>query len=123
MSDPGETTLTALAEHVAEAIRTLNHRTVFTSMPAPLLYELLGELQTVTERMPQLLQQCGQGVARSLDEYEVYEDDGGNPLGSISSANDHLGNAAALLQQAGTELERARIAIRGQGFRSSGTTA
>lgn len=123
MSDPDEATLTAVAEQAAEAIRTLNHRTVFGDMPAPLVYDLLGELQAVAGRMPQLLQQCGQGLARSLDRYEVYEDDGGSPLDSIASATDHLGNAAALLEQAGVELDRARNAIRGQGYRDAGTTS
>lgn len=67
------------AEAAYEAIRSINHRTIWLSdgLPAPAVYWVLAELKSALGySAQQTLEQLGRGLAQSLDHYEVYEDDG-----------------------------------------------
>jgi hypothetical protein len=86
-------------------------------MPAPLVYSVLGRLKMVGHGLPQALRQLADGLALSLDVYEVYEDDGADPVVSVELAAEALREAAALVAQCGVLLERAQSAISRQGFR------
>jgi hypothetical protein len=78
---------------------------------------VLGNLQAAGHMLPQAFTQLGQTLARSLDQYEVYEDDGCDPLESVTSATDHLSKAAALAEAMAEEFPVAQSAIIRQGYR------
>ena len=105
------------ADDAYEAIRSINHKTFGGAMPAPLLYDVLGSLKGVGHLLPQALRQLAAGLGRSLDAYDVYEDDNRDPVQSGATATDHLTRAAALAAHLGIELDLAKSAIAGQGFR------
>ena len=105
------------ADDAYEAIRAISHLTVTGSTPAPLVYDVLGNLKGVGHLLPQALTQLAAGLGRSLDTHDVYEDGGGNPVQSIATATDHLTRAAELARQLGIELDHAQTAINGQGYR------
>jgi hypothetical protein len=104
-----------LAEAAQENLRELNHRTQYAAMPAPLIYRYLAELKQIPHRMPQLLEQLGGGLTRSLDEYDVY-DHKRDPKASVDEALKHLATARAAMTAAGVALEAAQSAINDQGY-------
>lgn len=86
--------------------------------PAPTVYQVLVNLKHATgPTLAQALRQLAHGLERSLSEYDVYEEDGSNPIGSTDMAAAHLLEAAALADLLGECLAKAQIAIAGQGFR------
>lgn len=108
------------AEAAYEAIRSINHRTIWLSdgLPAPAVYWVLAELKSALGySAQQALEQVGRGLAQSLDHYEVYEDDGREPSSSVDAAGAALRAAADLAGQIGV-LDAAQLAIAGQGYRS-----
>ena len=109
------------ADDAYEAIRAINHLTR-GAVPAPTVYDVLGNLKGVGHLLPQALTQLASGLALSLNEYDVYEDDGGVPVQAIATATDHLTRAAELAAQLGVELEQAQSAINGQGYRPPAAT-
>jgi len=109
-----------LADDAYQAIRAINHITLGAKAPAPLVYDVLGSLKNVGHLLPQALTQLSSGLGRSLDEYDVFEDDGGDPIQSVATAADHLTRAGQLAAQLGEELELAQSAIARQGYRGDG---
>lgn len=108
------------ADDAYEAIRAINHLTRGAVL-APTVYDVLGNLKGVGHMLPQALTQLASGLALSLNEYDVYEDDGSDPVQAIATATDHLTRAAQLAAQLGVELEHAQSAINGQGYRPPAT--
>lgn len=109
------------AEAAYEAIRSINHRTIWLSdgLPASAVYWVLAELKAALGYgAQQALGQLGRGLVQSLDHYEVYEDDGRDPAASVDSAGAALRAAADLAGQIGVLLDAAQLAIAGQGYRS-----
>ena len=105
------------ADDAYEAIRAINHLTIGAELPAPMVYDILGNLKGVGHLLPQALTQLASGLGRSLDEYPVTEDDGADPVQSVATATDHLTRAAQLAAQLGVELDLAQAAISRQGYR------
>lgn len=61
------------AEAACEAIRSINHRTIWLSdgLPAPAVYWVLAELKSALGYgAQQALEQLGRGLVQSLDHYE-----------------------------------------------------
>ena len=112
--------LVQLADAAQEAIRAINHLTLGSHTPAPVVYDALGNLKGIGTRLPQALTQLAAGLGRSLDAYDVYEDEGRDPVQSVATATDHRTRAAGLAVELGQELEKAQAAISGQGFRGDG---
>lgn len=109
------------AEAAYEAIRSINHRTIWLSdgLPAPAVYWVLAELKLALGYSAQrALEQLGRGLAQSLDHYEVYEDDGRDPSASVEAAGAALQAAADLAGQIGVLLDAAQLAIARQGHRA-----
>jgi hypothetical protein len=102
------------ADDAYEAIRALNHRTRQT-MPAPVVYDLLGNLNNLGHGLNQLLAQLSDGLYRSLREYDVY-DHNGDPYESVAIANQAMRRAAHLAGQIGQLLTDAQVAINLQGY-------
>ncbi len=99
-----------------EAIRAINHLTLTSEpIPAPVVYKVLGNLKGVGHMLPQALQQLGDGLARSLDEFDVY-DRKRDPADSIDVAREHLAVAAAAAAALGSALEDAQTALNAQGY-------
>lgn len=116
-------TIPDVARHASEAresIRAINHTTPAV-LPAPFVYDVLGELKGVGNMLPQALTQIAAGLGRSLDEFDMYEDDGSDPAQSVAIARGHLKRAAELASQFGDELEAAQSAISRQGYRGQMT--
>ena len=101
-----------------EAVRRINH---ITGGPivAPQLYWVLGSLKLLGPGLQQALRQLGDGLVASLDldGYEVYQDDGGDPVEAALAAQVHLEAAQDAAEQLGWHLERAQGAINRQGYR------
>jgi len=113
-------TLVELADQAYEAIRAINHATITCprGLPAPVVYGMLGSLKLgVGYSLNQALNQLGDNLARSLDHFDAYEDDGGEPAASVAIARDHMLAAAVLAAQIGAELSAAQNAIARQGYR------
>lgn len=109
------------AEAAYEAIRSINHRTIWLSegLPAPAVYWVLAELKSALGYgAQQALEQLGRGLGQSLRYYDVYEDDGRDPSASVQAAGAALRAAAELAGQIGPLLDAAQSAIAGQGYRS-----
>ena len=135
-----------------EAIRSINHATIFTGdgIPAPVVYRVLGFLQSAAGYgMAQALGQLARGLERSLSTFDVYEDDGRppalahrprarartfstsdvsedagrDPAYSGARAVNALTDAADLLQHVGPLLDNAQAAISRQGYRTQGQDA
>lgn len=119
MSDEETPEVVTRAEGAYEAIRALNHLTSYLpkGVPAPTVYEILGNLKGVGHMLPQTFNQLAAGLGKSLNAYEVYEDDGRDPVQSVAAATDHLTRAAQLAAQVGQELEQAQSTISRQGYR------
>ena len=107
-----------LAEDSSEALRSLCHITG-GPMPAPLLYDVLGNLKGSGYRLAQALQQMSSGLGLSLDKYDVYDGEGRDPVQSVATAVDHLTRAGQLATQLGQELDLAQSAINMQGYRQA----
>lgn len=101
-----------------ESFRAINHLTgQGYAVPAPVLYDVLGNLKGVGYLLPQALTQLGQGLQASLAEYEVY-DTAGDPHESIDVARGYLLAAADAARTLGAALEAAQSTIAGQGYRT-----
>jgi len=109
------------AEDAYEAIRALNHGT-YRTIPAPLAYDLLGNLNAVGYGLAQLLGQISDGLRRSLAEYEVY-DHNRDPADSVATASALMKEAAFDAARLGDLLNAAQIAINLQGYHLPDDTA
>ncbi|MDJ0318893.1 hypothetical protein [Arthrobacter antibioticus] len=104
------------ADDAYEAIRAICHMS--QTHPAPTVYGVLGNLKgAIGPMLAQTLRQLAKGLERSLNEYDVYEDDGSDPAGSIALAGKHLYEAAILADLLGESLTKAQNAISRQGYR------
>jgi predicted Zn-ribbon and HTH transcriptional regulator len=104
------------ADGIYEAFRMLNHATITNNAPAPLVYDLTGNLKAATWGYRQLCEQLGRGVVGSLTEYEVYDNSDRTPEESAELCRAHLLRAATLLEQVGREIEAAQSAVNQQGY-------
>jgi len=102
-------------EMAYEAIRSLNHATIARAVPAPLAYDLLGDLHRVGYALAQLADQIGTGLARSLTEFDVY-DHNRDPAVSVAMAAEALREAAEHAHTVGECLSRGQAAINHQGY-------
>jgi hypothetical protein len=99
-----------------EAIRTLNHATITTTVPAPVAYALLGSLSQLGHAVAQLAGQLSTGLGRSLSEFDVY-DDARDPAQSVAMAAAALKETARHARRSGECAAAAQAAITWQGFR------
>ena len=104
------------ADAIYESVRTICPHS--ETQPAPTVYRVRGNLKGATGAMlAQALNQLADGLERSLKEYDVYEDDGRNPVESVEAAAGHMRLAAHLAVELGEHLSDAQDAIAGQGHR------
>ncbi|WP_020393448.1 hypothetical protein [Kribbella catacumbae] len=106
------------ADDAYEAVRALNHGT-FRTIPAPLAYSLLGNLNNVGYGISQLTEQIATGLEGSLTEYDVY-DNNRDPAESVATAASLLRSAAVHAKEIGRLLSEAQTAINLQGYNIKG---
>lgn len=105
-------------EMAYESVRAINHLTFGGTVPAPVLYDVLGNLKGVGHLLPQALGQLSAGLEKSLGELDVY-DHSGNPAQNVHLAQQHLTEAIAAARGLGAALEAAQSAISNQGYKTS----
>lgn len=89
-----------VTDTAAEAIRSLNHETR-SDMCVPDVYQVIGNLSTLTHRLPQALDQLTRILERALQGRELRVD---------LDAADHVGDPLAAITAAAGALDHARIA-------------
>jgi hypothetical protein len=103
-------------EAAHESVRAINHLTSNgLPIPAPVLYDVLGNLKGVGHLLPQALGQLAAGLVASLDAFDVY-DHNGEPSESVAEAREAMLAAAEHAKQLGDHLEHAQSAINSQGY-------
>lgn len=107
-------------EMAQEAVRAISHLTRGAAMPAPTLYQVLGDLKEIGYMLPQAVAQLGGGLRASLDEFDVY-DSTGDAEANVTNAQAHLQEAAEHARRLGESLGAAQAAVAGQGY-STGET-
>lgn len=108
------------ADIAYEAIRALNHITgggtaYDEGIPAPVVYRALGNLAGLAHMLPQLVEQLANGLARSLDHFDVY-DNKQEPALSVQAAGEHLANAGVHAMRLAEALSAAQVDINSQGY-------
>lgn len=99
-----------------EAIRSVNHLTGGVAIPAPVLYSVMGELKGVGHLLPQALDQLGQALRQSLDEYPVTDNSGREPAETVEQATRALDAAAGHARELGRLLETVQSLVADQGY-------
>lgn len=107
-----------LAEDAHTALREINHLTMRGAIPAPVLYDVLGHLKQLSPALAQALRQLADRLLDSLTEYDVRDDDGADPLTTITHCCFRLADAAVFATLLGPGLEDAQAVIAHQGYRS-----
>ncbi|MGY4768954.1 hypothetical protein ACXC9Q_18740 [Kribbella sp. CWNU-51] len=107
------------ADDAYEAIRALNHGT-YRTIPAPLAYDVLGNLQAMGFGLAQLAGQLARGLRVSLTEYDVY-DRNRDPAASVAMAHEALMQAAERARGGAELLAAAQSAINAQGYNLTDT--
>lgn len=105
-----------LADQAREAIDTLSRVLRRRDLPAPIVHEILGSLAALNEAMPTVLELTAQSLVRSLDAYEVYQRDGGDPALSVMQAVEQMQGAQPLSTGLGQMLRAAQAPIAQQGY-------
>lgn len=105
-------------EMASESIRAINHLTFGGTVPAPVLYDVLGNLKSVGHLLPQALDQLSAGLEQSLREFDVY-DRAGSPSDQVGLAKHHLREAMEAARELGAALEAAQSAIADQGYNTA----
>lgn len=97
----------------AEAVRVLNYATQHCEgLPWPITaYELTGALKTGAQRLPQLLRQTSQFLARELGASRVGDTSSADPAMAVTSATTALADAIATATALETALARAQNAL------------
>lgn len=103
-----------------EAIRAINHVTTGAhAIPAPVVYDVLGELKGVGHLLPQALDQLGSGLKRSLTEFDVYDSSDRTSSETAEQAQALLVQAAEHARMLGAALEAAQSIVADQGYRNA----
>lgn len=111
------------ADLAYEAIRGMNHITgggaaYDQGIPAPVVYRVLGNLSGMAHMLPQLMEQLANGLTRSLDHFDVY-DNKQEPSLSVQAAAELLANAGVHAMRMADALAAAQVAINSQGYNTT----
>ncbi|HWU46115.1 MAG TPA: hypothetical protein VN133_05095 [Humibacter sp.] len=113
-----------IGDDLFDGMRELSVAVVGRPIPAPELYVILGNLEAAGGyNLAELLGRLAIGLERSLDEYNVYEDDGADPSHRVRLTKALLRRAASHAQQITLCLEAAHCEIAGQGHHGRAVVA
>ena len=116
------TYLTRRADEAFEAVRAINHATITSSHPAPVVFDVLGSLKLLGPALGQAFGQLGDGLGRSLDVYDVYQDDDIDPARVVARAIGLLGEAGKHARAMGFLLGEVQVVIARQGYHDGGVS-
>ena len=106
------------ADEAYEIIKSIARRSSGGSIPAPVVYALIGNLKSAGGyTLDEVLRNLADGLLLSLKTHDVY-DDGGDPAANADQAAAELRAAAKLAEQIGRHLDTAQSAINRQGYRT-----
>ena len=97
-------------EVVHQAIRAISHLTKHGPIPAPTVYQILGELKGVGHLLPQACAQLGSGLQQSLPVLDVC-DNRRDPAESVTEAVLLLNRALRKVFELGELLDAAQAAV------------
>ncbi|WP_401001045.1 hypothetical protein [Agromyces sp. GXQ0307] len=110
------------ADEAYEIIKSIARRTVTGSIPAPVIYALVGNLKSAGGyTLAEVLRNMANGLQASLKTHDVY-DNGGDAAANADQAAAELKAAAKLAEQIGQHLDAAQTAINQQGYRPRETS-
>lgn len=121
--DPQKSPLVEAAEETYDVMRALCYESQNQTITAPELYEVLGNLHGASGYLlAQALRQLSQGLQRSLTDpaLDVRQDDGSDPAAAVRTAQQLLGQAAALASDMSDLLSTAQAAISEQSAHDRG---
>lgn len=100
-----------------ESVRSVCHLTSGPlSIPAPMVYEMVGNWKAALHLLPQALEQTAGALQRSLKEYEVTDGPGLDPAAQAREASASMLEAGRLVRTAAQLLEEAQQTIARQGY-------
>ena len=106
------------ADEAYEIIKSIARRTSSGSIPAPVIYALVGNLKSAGGyTLAEALQNMAKGLQASLTTHDVYDDDG-DAAANADQAAAEIKAAAKLAEQIGRHLDAAQTAINRQGYRT-----
>lgn len=113
-----------LLSGAAEELAREANGTRLAVMPAPVAYDVLGNVKLSLRLLNEVVRHLPHGLRRSLDDprLEVYDQDSWSaaprdPVRQVQIASDHLNTLAGLLDAAVGQAEFAQTALNGQGYR------
>lgn len=95
----------------AQAARAIAHLTLGAVTPAPVVYDVLGDLKQVGWRLAEVSASLSAGLAASLDAFDVYQTDDGDPQAAVAAAQAASARAMSAAFEA-TQSAISRQAIR-----------
>lgn len=105
-----------LADDAAEAVRSANHATLSADpalgweFPSD-AYDVIGHLQAMARRLPQLFQQTEAFIGRLADGDHIRSDRGGNGAAEVNAALDALSRASTDAVAMAAALDTAHSAL------------
>ena len=109
------------ADEAYDSIKSIARRSSGGSIPAPVVYALLGNLKSAGGyTLAEALENIAGGLQHSLKTHDVY-DEGGDAAANVDQATAELRAAAKLAGQIGRHLDAAQSVINRQGYRPSST--
>ena len=111
--------IVSLSDTAYEAVQSITRLEFPRGLPAPIAYDALDSLQALSHMQSDVLGAIADALGRSLEEYDVYDEDGADPAQAAATAVDHLVLASRLARQMGLHLERAQGAISRQNYRTA----
>jgi hypothetical protein len=97
-----------IAAAAAEEIRALNHKTLTPggSFTYPSnIYDTVGSLETMVERLPQALDQIGRALAKFNADGVIRMDDGSDPGEAVAAVTRALESGKSVAEALGTILQ------------------
>jgi hypothetical protein len=100
------TRLAAAVEHAADQLRTANHATVRAHIYPTEAYDVVGNLDDLARRLPQLLDFLTRSIRRA-DAADYIDDRGTDPETALCLAHGHLDDAGHHAAQLAAHLTQA----------------
>lgn len=108
-------------EAVREASSQISRLTAKTTIPAPVVWDVLTYLAPGMESLGTALERLATGLEASLEEYDLEELRGGTPEETVQTASKHLREASEAAHQIGRSLREVRVGLGWQVAHPKGT--
>ncbi|GAA4834307.1 hypothetical protein GCM10023201_23230 [Actinomycetospora corticicola] len=95
------------AEEASAALRAANHATFRETVTVPDVYDLVGDLDDLVRRLPQLFGFLGRSVERAPGRY--FDDRGNNPAATLQAAAHALAEATGYVDLVAVQLATTQV--------------